>query len=160
MTQTLTSHKGPVQLHYDGGQVVVTPEDQDRFVLAARQAVSACQGAVVVDRMVNQFKTDFLSRLHAWCIEHRPSVRACYVPYPPSCGCAIKVFVVVKKSVFDLDLSDSVADLEASLDAAGWPCDILQIATGLPEELQAFFDPEQSIQVCDDGNGGPASAEG
>jgi len=159
MTQMLVSHKGPVQLHYDGGQVVVTPEDNDRFVLAARQAVSACQGAVVVDRLVNQFKADFLAKLHKWCMDHRASVQACYVPYPPSCGCAIKIFIVARGNVLDFDLSDAIADLEVDLDWAGWPSDVLQIATGLPEELQVFFDPEQSIQVCDDGNGSTASAK-
>jgi hypothetical protein len=159
MTQLLASQKGPVQLHYDCGQVVVTPQDEDRFVLAARQAVSACQGAVVVDRLVNQFKTDFLARLHRWCIEHQASVQGCYVPYPPSCGCAIKVFIVARAVAFDLDLSDAIADLELDLDSAGWPSDVLQIATGGLEELQVFFDPEQSIQVCDNGNGSTASAK-
>jgi hypothetical protein len=159
MTAATAISKGPIQLHYAGGQVVVTPEDQDRFVLASQHAVSACQNAVVLGRLINQFRTEFLGKLHEWCKDHSGSVRACYVPFP-SCGCTIKVFIVARSETFDFELSDLIADLEMEYDSAGWPCDILQIATGLPEELQVFFDPEQSIQVCDDGNGSTASAQG
>ena len=60
-----------------------------------------------------------------------------------------------KASPFDFDLSDAIADLEVDLDSAGWPSGVLQIATGTREELQAFFDREQSLQVYDDGNGSP-----
>lgn len=158
MTQTLAPHKGPIQLHYAGGQVVVTPEDQDRFVLASQHAVSACQNAVLLGRVADQFRTQFLGKLIEWCKSHRDRVRACYVPFP-SCGCTIKVFVVARSETFDFVLSDWIADLEVECDSAGWPSDILQIASGLPEELQVFFDPEQSIQVCDDGNGSTASAK-
>lgn len=152
MTSIPATSKGPIQLHYSGGQVIVTPEDEDRFVLASRQAVSACQSAFVFERAINQFKSEFLDRLHKWCLEHKSSVRACYVPFPSS-GCAIKVFMVARSGEFDFELSDLIAGLEIDCESAGWSCDILQIATGSPDELQVFFDPDQSLQVFDDGNG-------
>jgi hypothetical protein len=96
---------------------------------------------------VDRETKELLGRLHQWCNEQRDRVQACYLPLPISGQC-IKVFVVARGNRFDFALSDSIAALELELDDAGWPCDILQIATGAPEELQAFFDPTESIQVC------------
>jgi hypothetical protein len=151
--------KRPIQLHYEGGQVVVIPEDQDRFVIASQYAVGACQNQLAADRFVDQFSSQFLRSLADWCQVHQSQVQACYVPFPLARGC-VKVFMVSKSPKFDFVLSDAIADLELNLSGLGWPCDILQIRSGGPEELRAFFAPEQSIQVCGDGNANPAPAEG
>ena len=145
MTAASTTSKGPIHLQYDGGQVVVIPEDEDRFVLASRQAVSACQSAVLADRAISEFKTRFLGKLHAWCQDRQNSVFGCYVPFPVA-DC-FKVFIVAKSNTFDFDLSDSIADLESEFYGDGWTCDILQITSGSDQHLQAFFDPERSIKV-------------
>jgi hypothetical protein len=158
-TATSSAVKGPVQLHYKAGQVVITAEDEDRFVMGSFQAVSACQNAIARDRFVAQFRNDFLNRLYNWCRNNSRNVLRCYVPFG-SYGECIKVFVVNGSARFDFNLSDSIADLELELADAGWPCDILQIASGTPEEIRAFFDPAQSIQVFGDGIGEPASREG
>jgi hypothetical protein len=101
----------------------------------------------------------FLDRLRAWCEEKGDRIQGCFVPFRGHDRC-IKVFVVGTNSRFDFSLSDSIADLEAELIRAGWPCDILQVAATAPEELRNFFDPEHSIQVCGDGNRDAASREG
>jgi len=150
MSTSISAPKGPIQLHYSAGQVVITPEDQDRFVMASRQAISACQSALAFDRFLGQFQTEFLRRLHDWCTEKHDLVDQCYVPF----GCVgdcIKVFVVAKSARFEFALSDSIAELEAELLKINWPCDILQVASCAPDELRVFFDPEQSIQVFADG---------
>jgi len=154
---TVVTAKRPIQLHYKGGEVVVTPEDQDRFVIASQYAVSACQNQLAADRFVREFSGQFLKVLLEWCKRHQEQVQACYVPIPVSGSC-IKVFVVSNSSKFDFALSDLIADLELDFCKNGWPCDILQIGSGEPDELRAFFAPEQSIQVCGDGNANPASA--
>jgi hypothetical protein len=146
MSHAIPTKKRPIHLKYDAGKVVVTPEDEDRFVMASQQAVAACQNVLAFDRFVSQFREDFLTRLRAWCEEHSAHVRSCFVPFSLGGKC-IKVFVVSEAARFDFDLSDSIADLEMKLADDGWPCDILQIAAGEPEELQVFFDPEESIQV-------------
>jgi hypothetical protein len=58
-------HKGPVQLRFDGGKVVITPEDQDRFVLAADQAVEACQMMNAGLQLREKFAQEFLKRCSA-----------------------------------------------------------------------------------------------
>jgi hypothetical protein len=145
MAATLSTNKGPIQLHYNAGQVVVTPEDQDRFVVASRLAVTACQSAAIADRAINELKKHFFGKLHEWCRANHKSVLACYAPFP-SDNC-LKVFVVAKSATFDFRLSDSIADLETEFYSDGWPCDILQISSGEDSDLQVFFDPEQSIKV-------------
>lgn len=156
-TMSPTTSTGPIQLRYNGGQVVVTPEDKDRFVMGSQHAISACQGAVAFDRFVEQFKNDFLRPLYTWCCEHKDSIQACYVPLPFSSS-PIKVFMVAKSAKFDFALSDAIADVELEFQEDRWPCDVLQISSGSPEELQVFFDPAQSLQVY--GHGDSSSAPG
>jgi hypothetical protein len=158
MAETTTT-KGPIHLRYDGGQVVVTPEDHDRFVLASREATVACRNQLAIERFIDDFKGVVLAKLAAWCEEHCDRVSACYVPFPISGNC-IKVFVVAKAAKFDFVLNDSIAELETELAESRWPCDVLQIATGGVEQLHVFFDPEQSIQVFGHGDGSRTPIEG
>src|SRR5258708_25252478 len=72
-------HRGPVQLRFDGGKVVVTPEDQDRFVLAADRAVEACQMMNAGLQLRQRFAEEFLARIFQWCQEHADRVNDCYV---------------------------------------------------------------------------------
>lgn len=150
----------PIHLVHNGPRVVVTPEDEDRFVLESQQAVSACQNAIAFDRFAEQLREGVLVRLYHWCSERSNRIRACYVPVPIA-EC-VKVFMVVKAQRFDLALNDEIAQLEIDLEDAGWPCDILQIAGDSPEELAAFVDlsPQRSIRIWSDGDSGAASAEG
>jgi len=143
-----TVQKGPILLHHAAGQVVATPEDQDRFVMAFRQAVSACQDPLAAKRFGEQLQTQFLPTLYEWCRANRERLSACYVPFRSPTSC-LKVFVVANSATFDFQLSDAIADLELRLEDMRWPCDILQVNADRPEELQAFFDPKESLQVFD-----------
>jgi hypothetical protein len=134
----------PIQLRHDGGQVVITPEDQDRFVRDSGWAVSACQGVFAIEKMLDHFAADFLRRLQAWCEQHRERVSACYVPYPTQ---EIRVFVISASKSFDFGLSDLISDLEMELASANWKADILQLPSSSPEMLQSFFDPSRSFLV-------------
>ena len=66
-----TRTKGPVHLRFDDGRVVVTPEDEDRFVLQSGQAVEACQMANAKTHWIEAFKNEYLARSHQWCSEHK-----------------------------------------------------------------------------------------
>ncbi|MEI8374881.1 MAG: hypothetical protein WCJ35_18820 [Planctomycetota bacterium] len=153
--KTKASARGPIQLSYNAGRVVVTPEDQDRFVLASQLAVAACQSAVANEKIAKMFGDEFLCPLHKWCLEHKTHVSQCYVPWERYGNC-IKVFVVIRSKKFDFVLNDAISELEGQFIDAGWLCDILQITSGTPEELQAFFDPDNSLQVYADGHTTPA----
>jgi hypothetical protein len=107
------------------------------------------------DRFTAMFSSEVLMPLHQWCLAHRESVERCYVPFEKYGNC-IKVFIVGRGSRFDFALSDAISDLEATLLKSGWPCDVLQLTSGAPEELRSFFAPEQSIEVFRDGHSNTA----
>jgi hypothetical protein len=148
--------KRPIQLKWDHGAVVITPQDNDKFVMASQRAVAACQGMYAFDRFIEQFKSVFLARLREWCEQHGEHVNACYVPYPFLS--TLKVFIVARSPKYDFTLSDPIADLELELDRKGWPSDIVQLSAGSVEDLYAFFDYPESIQVY--GDGSRSSSEG
>jgi hypothetical protein len=134
----------PIQLRHDGGQVVITPEDQDRFVKDAGWAVTACQGVFAVEKMLEHFTGDFLKRLSVWCEAHRDRIYACYVPFPSQ---STRVFVISASPSFDFGLSDLISDLEMDLAKSNWVADVLQLPSSSPEMLRSFFDPSRSFQV-------------
>ncbi|MCC7424979.1 MAG: hypothetical protein IT428_32305 [Planctomycetaceae bacterium] len=138
----------PIQLKWDGGHVVITPEDEDRFVKEASWAVSACQNKLALERFVRQFKDDFLVTVHSWCVQQGDRVRGAFVPIDAASH--LQVFVVTRLPRYDFTLSQALSDLETRLFEKSWPCDVLQIPDGSMESVQTFFDPERSIQVYGD----------
>jgi len=141
----------PLQLHWNSGKVLVTPQDNDRFVVEAKMAIASCQGVVAFDRFWQQFQEDFLTRLYKWCEQYQSQVRACYVPFPT--GADIPVFVIGSSERFDFNLNDHISDLELELDQVGWRADIVQLPLASPETFSSFFKLSGSIQVYGDGEG-------
>jgi hypothetical protein len=134
----------PIQLKWDGGHVVVTPEDEDRFVKESVWAVGACQQMLAVERMAEQLKTEFFPMVRRWCEDHADRLETCVVALSPT---VFMVFVVTKNRKYDFSLSDALADLEMELAQKSWPAEVLQIPDGSTESLQTFFDPEKAILV-------------
>lgn len=145
-----TERDRPIQLKWDAGTVVITPEDENRFVKESKWAVTACQNQLAAERFVEQFKSEFLARVHEWCQEHDDRVLAAYVALTSQ---HLQVFVVSRLGRYDFSLSDDVSDLESELFEKNWPCEIVQIPAGSIESLQTFFDPERSIEVYGDAIG-------
>lgn len=155
-TEPKTAERRPIQLEWNGGDVVVTAADEDRFVRGSQCAVAACQNGLAAERFVDQFKSQLLRRLRSWCEQHADRVQSCYVPLPPERG--VKVFVVTVSQRYDLSLSDALSDLELELDQQGWPANVVQLPSGSPDALRSYFDEAESVQVY--GNGSRAQAEG
>ncbi len=146
----------PIQIQWGEGQVVFTPEDQDRFVKEAKWAISACQGFLQVEKQVKKFQDEFLARLRSWCEQNSEKVKACYVPFDTAQS---SVFMVGNNSQFDFPLSESLTELEQTLDNEGWCADILQLPNSSPEMIFSFFDPSHSIQVYGNSSGTPVEGE-
>lgn len=138
------SLKGPVQLRFDGGRVVVTPEDRDRFVLAADMAVQACQMMDAGLQLRQRFEDEFLSRLYQWCQVHADRIGSCYVAMRDG---TLTVFVIGPGKEYDFSLDDPISDLEAEMEDKGWSCDIVQVPVDDADSRRTFFDEDQSIQV-------------
>jgi hypothetical protein len=156
MNQIQLPSAKPIQLQWDGGKVVVTPEDQDRFVMEAGKAVASCQGMLAFERFFKQFQDEFLAHLHQWCGRNTSRVTACYALMPT--GADMRVFVIGATPRMDFELSDMISDLELEFEEKGWRADIVQLPVSTNEMLMSFFNPAESIQVY--GNSSRASDEG
>ena len=142
---------GPIQaLNWNGGDVLITPEDNDRFVREAKWAVSACQSAMALEIYVKEIKHKFLFEIHKWCEQHQDKVQSAFVVLMPN---YFQVFVVTKSHRYDFELSDPLSDFEMELFKNGWSCEVLQIPDGSYETLETFFDTEKSIQVYGQSSG-------
>ena len=151
MPPTPSKQTGPIQaLNWDGGDVLITPEDEDRFVREAKWAVSACQSALAVEHFFKEFKQKFLFEIHKWCEQHRDKVQSAFVVPLPN---HFQVFVVAKSDRYDFQLSDPLSDFEMEMYKNDWPCEMLQIPDGTYETLETFFDAKNSIQVYGQSSG-------
>lgn len=144
---TLAEHaKGSIiRLSHVHGNVIVEPEDEDRFVMTAQSAVQACQDRQRRDEAIRTFKGEFLHPLFEWCRQHADQVHACYVPVPSS-GC-LQVFMVGSAPKYDFALGRVLAALELKLFDAGWRVNVLQLPTSAGEDLQTYFSTEGAIEV-------------
>jgi hypothetical protein len=142
--QNQVRHKGPVQLRFDGGKVVVTPEDQDRFVLAANSAVEACQMMNAGLQLRQRFADEFLTRIYQWCQQYADRVNDCFVAMRDG---TLTVFIIGAKGEYDFSLDDPISELEAEMEDKGWSSDVVQLPGDDADSRRTFFDEDTSIQV-------------
>ncbi len=133
-----------IRLTQADGNVIVEPEDEDRFVLSAQQAVKACQDSHRRDEAVYAFKREFLEPLIDWCRQHKDKVQACYIPIPKG---FIQVFMIGASPKYDFALGKELSELELRLADAGWSVSVLQIPASPEEILLAYFKMEGTIEV-------------
>lgn len=140
-----TSRRLPVRLHYEDGEFVVAPKDQDRFFISAEKAVEACREAIRDTERVARFKGEFLEPLLKWCERNSDTVQACFVGQPlPS---ALPVYVVAKGGVYDFDLGSSMTRMAVSFGDAGWLVHVSQVPGETMEELASLFDVNEALQI-------------
>ena len=140
-----TTGQKPVHLRFDGGKVLITPEDSVRFRMAARRAVRVLHHAKVLDEAVKRFQDEYLPRLHIWCQKNKELVEACYLGLPTPHGLTVFVLGVAPK--YSFDLGDRISDFAVELEQEGWSSDIIQISNGDGDEISTFFDPENALQI-------------
>ncbi len=137
--------KSPVRLRFDDGQVVVSPEDQDVFVISSQKAVEACQLMADFARKYASFKDDVLLPLHEWCLTRADRVASCYVGEPQ--GGSMPIFVIGKSEQYDFELLPELARMDIRFFQAKWTAICHQLPAGDLETLSTFFDPETALQV-------------
>ncbi len=134
--------RGAIELRFDHGKILVTPEDYNKFVIEARRAVEALKNASDVDSWVERLFSDYIPRLHHWCEERSTQINSCFIVFRN----VLQVFVVAT-GMYNTDLGAEIAQLELTLHDAGWPSDVIQLPCGDDDELRIFFNPDQSVQV-------------
>ena len=100
--------------HQGGKRVVITDENNDRFVLRVEDVIRACRSAEKFEEFANQI-SDVLDRLAAWLIERADKVDRAYLSLETDC---VAFTVVLKTKSFDPDFEDalSLIDLEIAQD--------------------------------------------
>ena len=141
MTQVL---QRPVHLRFDGGKVLISPEDSKRFSMAARRVVQVLQQEREREEFLRQFYNPYLTLLNEWCRRHTSKVKACYLGLPTPHGMSV---FMVSRDQYDFSLGDEIANFAIQLEQEGWPSNILQIPNGSDEDLLTFFNPESSLEV-------------
>lgn len=147
MAKTRTRAK-PIQLHFEStNQVMVVPDDEDRFFTTESEAARACK-QVENSREWSQQWNNFLVHINRWCKAHKGDIEAGYVTVGDS---ALNVLLCLHRPNYDFSLEDDIADLDLEL-AEKFPlctAEVLQIPN--QPHLRAAFQQEV-IAVYGDGD--------
>ena len=94
----------PIQLDFRSiEQVIVVPDDKDRFVTTQREAARACQIAEVGKDWAEEFE-GFLSRIHHWCHDHKEIIDCGYVDIGDG---GLRVSICTKGSDYEFAFEDT-----------------------------------------------------
>lgn len=149
-----------IRLNFSGDRVLVEPENGDRFIMTAEQAVEACKSAAgragktrrssrgKDEVILRRFERDFIQPLRAWCESNAGRVSACYVPFPAG---HVEVYVVGKSAKYDFDLGSDLSGLELQLFDRGWRVNVVQLPRADEDDgLRAHFDYDGALEVYAD----------
>jgi hypothetical protein len=146
MSTARTVERRPaVKLSFSDGQVMVTAKDQDIFFISASKAIQACRDKINTDERVARFSEEFLAPLGAWCVEHKESISACYLPQPESA--VLTVYVIGATEVYDFGLTDELSKLSFWFERKGWAVHLSQIPRCDLEQLSGYFNLDLALQV-------------
>lgn len=97
--------------HGEGQKVIVTPQNQDRFMLSVREAAIACQMADDSNSFIQQFK-ELLENLASWLKRHGSKVERAFVTIRD----AGFVFLVVQRNKsYNREFEDLLTELDMSI---------------------------------------------
>ncbi len=149
MTRTETQKKTQaVQLNAQNPdqQVVITPPDQDRFVISCKKAIEACVKHHQSEKLMQADIAKMIQHCRGWVSEHADLVGKSYVaPH----GYKIVFYVAPPTEGFSFDLAEKVADLSYELKRTyqAVSCDAMAIPGGDDEAVKAFVDIETAFPM-------------
>jgi hypothetical protein len=135
-------------------QVVVEPDDSDRFVTTAAEAARACQQAQAGQEFRAEFE-HFLSFVHGWCITHKDKVDRAFVDIGDG---GLRVNICMKSADFDFEFDDKVTDLDIEL-LERYPKCIAEV-TQFPGSIGKQLEPDSEFAVIVYGDGSGTSESG
>lgn len=139
----------PIRLSFgDERPVVVTPEDEDRFMTTAEDAARACEQAQDVLKWKKEFDR-LLTYIHAWCLAHEGDVVRAYLAFSSD---GLHVFILTSGDQYRFDFDDAVTALDIDLvdRFERCPTEITQIPSTPIGSLTSFFDPGATLQIYGD----------
>jgi hypothetical protein len=146
---------GPIHLNVRSvRQVVVEPEDENRFMMTAKEAARACERSQNEKELRDQFN-QVLLYLYQWCENHSSDVQAAYA-YPGDGF--LNILICTRGEDYRFDLDDSVTELTLALvQQFDWlTAEVLQV----PESAREGHSPlEKAILVYGDGGGSSTASD-
>ena len=138
-----------IQLDYSqDGSVVVTPKDQDRFVLSVKEATSALSDAAQLLKYGRQFG-QLMPRLTDWLQAQRENVRKAFVTVRDG---ALLFLVVRNQAKCDPAFTDALAELDMAI-AQNESFDVIKLdVLALPDVsddgVQSFLTPSRHKELA------------
>jgi hypothetical protein len=133
----------------DAHGVVVTPEDQDRFMLPVKVAVEGCRLILEVSNFQKQFKL-LLDRLAQWTKEHGDDISRVHVGFRDSRW----LFLVGRKTVrFNRQLEDELTALDIEIARDNRfnliNLQVLSLPQPSPEAVESLMNPGFTLTLQD-----------
>ncbi len=140
----------PIRLNFKDADVVVvvTPEDEDRFMTTAAEAAYACKQAQDMLQWKREFDK-FLRYIHRWCERHDTQVSHAYLAFSAD---GLNVFILTRGSEYRFDFDDTVTGLDAELvrQYPRCPAELMLLPETPDESLTSFFAPGTALQLYGD----------
>ncbi len=133
--------------------IVLTPEDEDRFVKSCEWVVEASKLVISRDLFLRELHI-VLSYVREW-MSQRSSVKACYAAYRDD---QVAIYVIPSIGRYDFELSKQLTELDIELAQKHQvvPCDVMQ-APDL--ELEDLSDPRLIYLVYEHKEASEASSQ-
>lgn len=133
------------------GNLVVTPSDQDRFMVKVGKAIEILRQYQREDQFANQFNL-LVKRLAAWLDQHAGRWQRAFLTAGES---ALRFIVMRRQARFEEEITDALSDLGVEI-ANDPDFSLIKLNTrALPlasnEALQSFLDSSFTIEFNGDG---------
>jgi hypothetical protein len=114
--------------------VVLTPEDEDRFVRSCKWVAEASKLGLSREVWLRELH-GLLSHVHEWATRHADRVKACIATQRDD---QIAIFVVPAVDHYDFELSDllTLLDVELAEKFRACPCDVMQSPAGALDDME------------------------
>lgn len=133
-------------------QVVVVPEDEDRFMTTMREAAIACKKAQSEKEFKEEFDK-FLIFLRDWFAEHEDRIRVGYVGVGDG---TLNILACTRSSEYDFEFDGKLTDFDLEI-VARFPwaiVDVIQLPSCAAESAISL---EKAILVYGDGSPAPTA---
>ena len=139
----------PIRLRFDDQTpVVVTSEDEDRFMTTSAEAAYACRQAENMLHWKNEFD-HLLAFLHKWCAGKDKQVARTYMAISED---GLKAFILTRgpEYLFEFDDAISALDIEVAEKFERCPTEVIQMPETPAGSLTSFFYPAKAWQIYGD----------
>jgi hypothetical protein len=145
----------PIHLNYRSvKQVLVEPEDQDRFMMTAKEAARACKQAEDEKGWVDRFN-EFLIFLGEWCKAHSADVAAGYVDIGDG---GLDILICTEGAGYREDFEDTLTDLDLDI-VKKFPWCVAEVAQIPCKAKEGQMSFERAILVYGDGKRAPETGD-